>query len=134
EWGYKRNLEFDPLATQRGTGCQGCDLVKSTSELRYRFNQCRSLQRLLPRLAPPLNCRFGHAGLGEVMRQQFRFGRSSAGKFIAKGFAGATVQSWARALEKILKSRVLNERVLETIVSIRRWALPQEDVGISEPV
>ena len=57
------------------------------------------------------------------MRQQFRSGRSGAGKFVAQGFADAAVQKLAPALEQILISRILNERVLEVIVGIRRRAL-----------
>ena len=54
------------------------------------------------------------------MRQQFRFGRSGAGKFVAQGFADAAVQKLAPALEQILISRILYERVLKAIARFGR--------------
>jgi hypothetical protein len=68
------------------------------------------------------------------MRQQLRLGRGGAGKLVAQGFAHAAVQYQAPALQQILVSGVLNERVLEAIVRIWRQALHQEDVGVGEPV
>jgi hypothetical protein len=38
------------------------------------------------------------------------------------------------ALEQILISRILNERVLEPIVGFGRQALHQQDVGVGEPL
>src|SRR5215469_6986136 len=92
----------------------------------------RKALRPLSCLAPPFDSGLGHARLGEVMRQQFRFGRSGASKFVAQGFADAAVQSLAPTLEQILISRILNERVLEAIVGIGRQALDKEDVRLGE--
>ena len=133
EWGYERDLKLDLFATQRGSAGQGRNLVEGARELLCGFDQRRALQRPLSRFAPPFDGRFGHARLGEVMRQQLRFGRSGAGELVAQGLADAAVQNLAPALEQILISRVLNERVLEAIVGIRRQALHQQDVGLGEP-
>ena len=43
------------------------------------------------------------------------------------------MQNLAPALEQILVSRVLNERVLETIFGFGRQALHQQNVGLGEP-
>ena len=43
------------------------------------------------------------------------------------------MQNLAPALEQILISRVLNERVLEAIIGVRRQALHQQDVGLGKP-
>ena len=52
EWGYERDLKLDLLATQRGRGGQGRDLVEGARELRYGFDQRRARQRPLSRFAP----------------------------------------------------------------------------------
>jgi len=88
-------------------------------ELGYRLNQRRALQRPLSRLAPPLDGRFREARLSEVMRQQFRLGRSSAADIIEQNLGDATVQNSTPALEQIVISRVLNKRMLEAI--FRFW-------------
>ena len=67
------------------------------------------------------------------MRQQFRLGRGGTGELVAQGSAHAAVQYQAPALQQILISSVLNERMLEAIVRIWWQALHQEDVGIGEP-
>ena len=43
------------------------------------------------------------------------------------------MQELTPALEQILIGRVLNERVLETIISFGRQALHQQDVGVGKP-
>jgi hypothetical protein len=58
--------------------------------------------------------------IGEVMRKQFRFNRSACGELIVQHLTDTTVQNVASALEQILISRVLNERVLETIFRLRQ--------------
>jgi hypothetical protein len=54
--------------------------------------------------------------LGEVARQHFGFGRRSIGEAVAQDFGDAPVQNLAAAFQKILISRVLDQRVLEAIV------------------
>jgi hypothetical protein len=85
-------------------------------------------------LYPTIRPHLGEAGLRKMMSQYFRLGRSSTGGLVAQGFADAAVQHQAPALEQILISSVLNERVLEAIVRIWWQTLHQEDVGIGEPV
>jgi hypothetical protein len=48
-----------------------------------------------------------------VMRQQLRLGRRGVGKMVAQNFGDAAVQHLTPALEQILISRILNERVLD---------------------
>src|SRR5262249_46959830 len=48
ERGYERDLKLD-LATQRGRGGQGRDLIESTGELRDCLNQRRAIERPLSR-------------------------------------------------------------------------------------
>ena len=43
------------------------------------------------------------------------------------------MQHLAPALEQILVSRVLNQRVFETIIGFRRQALDQQYVGLGKP-
>ena len=130
---YERDLKLDLLATQRGRGGQGRDLVKRTCELLCGFNQRRALQRPLSRFAPPFDRSLGQARLREVMREQLRLGRSGGGKLVAQNLGDAAVQDLAPALEQILVSRVLDQRVLEAIFGFGRQALHQQDVGFGEP-
>src|SRR5262249_45576256 len=67
------------------------------------------------------------------MCEQLRLGCSDGGKLIAQNFTRAAVQSLATALEEILVSRILNERVLKAVFGFRRKALHQEYVGLSQP-
>ena len=67
------------------------------------------------------------------MRQQRRFGCSGVSKLIVQNFSRAAVQSLATALEQVLVSRILNERMFEAVFGVRRKALHQEYVGLSQP-
>ena len=98
------------------------------------FNECRALQGSLSRFGPPLIAASIQTRVCKVMRQQFRFGCSVGGELVAKDLAHAAVQNLAPALEQILISRILNERVLEAIIGSRREALHQQDVGFGEPL
>ena len=100
EWGYQRDLKLDLLATQRGRGGQGRDLVKGTGELLDSFDQRRALQRPLSRFAPPFDGRFGEARLGEVVRQQLRLGRSVAANWSRNASATRRCKTWRRLLSK----------------------------------
>ena len=89
-------------------------------------------QRLVAGLAPPFDRGVGHAGLREVIRERFRLGGRGVGEAIAQNLGDAAVQDLAPALEQIFVGRVLNERVLEAIIALRRQALDQHDVGFGE--
>ena len=67
------------------------------------------------------------------MREQLRLGCSSGGKLIAENLTCAAVQSLATALEQVLMSRILNERMLKAVFGFWRKALHQEYVGLSQP-
>ena len=54
------------------------------------------------------------------MREHFRLGRCRGGEAIAQYLGDAAVQNLAPALEQILVGRVLDERVLETIIGVWR--------------
>ena len=134
EWGYERDLKLDLLATQRGSGRQGRDLVQGSGELRRGFNQRRALQRPLSRLRPPFDGRFGEARLAEVMCQQLGLDRSGGGEIIAQDLGDAAVQNLAPAFEQVLISRILDQAVFEAIIGFGRHALDQQDVGFGEPL
>src|SRR5262249_56466422 len=72
EGGYERDLKSNLLASELGSGRQGLDLGKRTSELLCGFNQRRALQRPLSRFAPEARGLLDQAGLGAVTRQQLR--------------------------------------------------------------
>jgi hypothetical protein len=67
------------------------------------------------------------------MRQQLWLGGSRADDIIAQCVGGAAMQHLTPALEQILISGILDERVLKTVVGLRRNALHQQDVGLGEP-
>ena len=110
------DFKLDLFATQIRRGRQRRDLVKRPFELLHPFKKRGPRQRPLSRSAPPFDSGFGHSCLGEVMREQRRFGCSGVGKLIAQNLSRTAVQSLPTALKQILVGRVLNERVLEAIV------------------
>ena len=67
------------------------------------------------------------------MRERFRLGCGRGGEAVAQNFGDAAVQHLAPALEQVFVGGVLDQRVLEAIVGVRRQALHQQDVGVGEP-
>ena len=57
------------------------------------------------------------------MREQLRLGCNGGGKLIAQNLTRAAVQSLATALQQVLISRILNERMLEAVFGFRRLPL-----------
>ena len=53
---------------------------------------------------------------------------------VAQDFSGAAVQRLPAALEQTVVGRVLDQRVLEAIVRLRRSALDKQQVGFGKPV
>ena len=49
-------------------------------------------------------------------------------------FGRAAVQRLAAALEQAVVGRVLDQRVLEAIVGLRRRALDEQKVGVGKPI
>ena len=82
-----------------------------------RFLESGTAQSLIAGLTPPFDCGLGHAGLGEVVRQYFRLGGGDGGELIAQSLRYAPMQGLAAALEQILVSCILNERVLKPIIA-----------------
>ena len=101
--------------------------------MRDRLGERRAAQRLIAGLAPLFDRRFGQAGFGEMMRQHFRLRRRALRELISQRLGGATMQRLTAALQQILVSRVLDQRVLEAIFRLRRQAFDQQDVGFGEP-
>ncbi len=54
-----------------------------------------------------------------MVRERFRLGSSRRGKAIAQNLSDPTVERLTPAFEEIFVGRVLDERVLETV--IRAW-------------
>ena len=94
-----------------------------------RLLEGRAAQRLVARLAPPFDGEIVEAGLGEMMRDRFGLGVR-----VAQRLGGAAMQRLAAALEQALVGRVLDQRVLEAIVRLRRRALDEQEVGLGEPL
>jgi hypothetical protein len=89
---YESDLKLDPLATQRGRGGEGRDLVERTGQLRQGFNQRRAVQRPLSCFRRKA-CRFlDQASFGAVMRQQFRLVLGNFGELAFQSFSNARVQ------------------------------------------
>jgi hypothetical protein len=65
-----------------------------------------------------------------MMRQRFRLGRGRIGETIEQDFGDTAMQNLAPALEQVLIGRVLDQRMFEPIVGLRRQALDQQDVGV----
>jgi hypothetical protein len=66
------------------------------------------------------------------MRQCFRLGRPSVREAVAQNLGNAPMQPLPPALEKVFVGRILNKRVLEAIVGVRREALDEQNVGFCE--
>ena len=103
------------------------------AEMRDRLLEGRAAQGLIARLAPPLDREVVEAGLGEMMRDDFRLGRRALG-LVAQELGCAAVEHLPAALEQAVVGGVLDQRVLETIVRLRAPILDDEEVRIGEPV
>ena len=68
--------------------------------------------------------------LGEMMGDRLGFGRCG----FAQDFGRAGMQRLAAALEQAVVGRVLDQRVLEAIISLRRSALDKQKVGVGKPI
>ena len=126
EWGYERDLKLDLLATQRGRGGQGRDLVERARELLYGFDQRRALQRPLSRFAPQARGLLDQPSLGAVTRQQFGLVLGNLGELAFESFGDAGVKRASRLAQQRAIGRVLHKRVLEQISRVRRHTLPEQ--------
>ena len=100
--------------------------------MRDRFLEGGAAERLVAGLAPPFDGGIGQAGLSKVMRQHFGLSRRLVGKAIAQSLRYAAMQDLAPALQEILVSRVLNERMLEAVIAFGQHAFHQHDVGVGK--
>jgi hypothetical protein len=55
-------------------------------------------------------------------------------RIVPQKLGGSAVQRLPAALEEAVVSRVLDQRVLEAIVGLRRRALDKQEVGLGEPI
>src|SRR5215472_2171627 len=90
------------------------------------------MQRLVAGLAPPFDGGVGQTRLCKMMRQYFRLGRRGVREAVAQNLGDAPMQHLPSALEKIFVGRILNKRVLEAIVAVRRDALDEQNIGFRE--
>ena len=65
-----------------------------------RLLEGRAAERLIARPSPPFDREVVEAGLGEMVRDDFRLGRGALG-LIAQDFGGATVQRLAALLSRL---------------------------------
>ena len=130
EWGYERDLKLDLLATQRGRGGQGRDLVEGARELLCGFDQRRALQRPLSRFAPQARGLLDQPSLGAVTRQQLRLALGNLGELAFEGFGDAGVKRASRLAQQRAIGRVLHQGVLEQIGRMRRHALPEQQTSL----
>ena len=98
-----------------------------------RFLERRAAQRLVARLAPPLDRQIVETRLGEMMGDCFGLGRSALW-LITQDFGGAAVQRLPATLEQAVVGRVLDQRVLEAIVCLLARALGDEGIRAGEPI
>src|SRR5580693_2930072 len=97
-----------------------------------RLLECRAVQGLIARLAPPFDREIVEAGLSEMMGDDFRLGRRWLW-LSDQDFRRAAVQRLAAALEETLVGCVLDQRVLEAVVRLRAGALADEEVRVGKP-
>ena len=98
--------------------------------MRDRLLEGGAAQRLVAGLAPPFDGGIGQTRLRKMMRQHFRLGRRRLRETVPQNLGDAPMQHLPPALEKILVGRILNERVLEAIVAVRRDALDEQNIGL----
>src|SRR5271166_4279035 len=100
--------------------------------MRDRLLEGRAAQGLIAGLAPILDRLLGEAGLGEMVRENFRLGGRAIRELVAQRFGGAAVKRLTAAFEQVFVSRVLDQCVLEAVFGVWRQALDQQDVGLGE--
>ena len=94
-----------------------------------RLLEGRAAKGLIAGLAPPFDREVVEASLGKMMGYDFRLEPGGLW-LIAKDFGGPVVQRPAAAPEQTFISRVLDQRVLEAIVRLRRGAFDEEDIRV----
>ncbi len=105
----------------------------ASAEMGDRLLEGGAAQGLVAGLAPPFDGEFVEAGLGEMMGDDFRFGRRAL-RLIAQDFGRASMQRLAATLEQAVVGGVLDQRVLEAISRRMARALGDEEVRFGQPV
>ena len=112
EWGYKRDLKLDLLATKRRRAGQGRDLVKGARKLLRGFDQRRARQRPLSRLAPKTRGLLDQPGLSAVARQELGLALGDVGELAFEGFGDAGVKRASRLAQQSAIGGVLHSACL----------------------
>ena len=98
--------------------------------MRDRLGEGGAAQSLVAGLAPPFDRKLGLAGLREMMRERLGLRRGRG----QQDFGRAAVQRLAAALQQAVVGGVLDQRVLEAIVRVRRDAFDEQQLGVDELV
>src|SRR5215471_14220166 len=129
EGGYERDLKPNLLASELGSGRQGLDLGKRTSELLCGFNQRRALQRPLSRSAPEARGLLDQAGLGAVTRQQLRLTLGDIRELAPECFGDTSVKRASWLAQQRAIGGVPHQGMLEQVGRIRRHTLREQQTG-----
>src|SRR6516162_4747543 len=124
-------LELLPLAFARIR--QIVEELQSSLQLCLRLDHCRASRGLLTGFGPVDHCLFDRSGLSVVMREQTWLLICNFGKALVQHRSDARVKLTPLAVKERLMSSVLNERVLEDIDGVRRYAAKAEKLGLYEP-
>ena len=81
--------------------------------MRDRLLEGRAAERLIARLAPPLDRLIVEAGLREMMGDRFRFRRRP----FTQDFGSLRMERLTAALEQAVVGGILDQRVLEAVVA-----------------
>ena len=103
------------------------------AEMGDRLLEGRAVQGLVARLAPPFDGEIVEPSLCEMMRDRFWLGRR-AFRVVAQKLSGPPVQRLPTALEKAVIGGVLDQRVLEPVIRLRRRTLNKQQVGVGKPI
>src|SRR6516162_505337 len=94
------------------------------------FGICGALQRLLARLAPPLQGYLAQPGFSKMVCHDFRLGLGNNWKLVAQDIADLLMEQLPAALEQALVGRLLNKRMFKAIASFRRCPPAQQELGL----
>ena len=109
---------------------QGLEQLQPLGEVTDRFHIGRALAGSLPCLLPVGNGLLDEARLGVVMGQQLRLGLDGLGKLLLQHLGNLLVILLPFALEQRLIGGVLNQRMLEEIVRLRRQPALIDQLGL----
>ena len=130
-------LQFQPLARRAGRSRfarpRAARLVRQLdrlAEVRDRLGEGGAAQSLVAGFAPPFDRKLGLAAQREMMRERLGLRRGRG----QQHFGRAPVKRLAAALQQAVVGGVLDQRVLEAIVGVRRDAFDEQQLGVRKPV